>query len=199
MELKDKKRVKNILEMFIIAIMANVTMQLVLLPKEMFTRSVVALFAIVAVSVYIKRKKIMSDISLKDVKYTILGAIGCILLQEGIGIVFGAAENIPMEIVKTEDMLYMAVVTLIIAPIVEESVFREIFKEKLGEFLPCIVLIVVNGVFFAGFHFVAEPVVFVVLMVCGAVMMYCYLKTGKLFTSIGIHFLLNVYAFRGLF
>lgn len=91
------------------------------------------------------------------------------------------------------------VMAVIVAPILEELIFRGllinlIFKDNLF-WLP----IVVSAAVFAWFHATANIPQYLVYLVIGIILGYAYMKTGRLLTSILVHMANNLLATFGFF
>lgn len=87
-----------------------------------------------------------------------------------------------------------AVIDIMMAPIMEEIIFRFKFFEYFDEFMSKWVGIIVNGILFMVIHSTDLNVVTLVYFVIGAVLAYVYRRRNDLGDSIAVHMLNNAYA-----
>lgn len=104
-------------------------------------------------------------------------------------------EPTPQDVVETiqdapkSDLVFWMVLTVVIAPITEEFVFRgTIFRFFAGR-MPTIWASAVSGAFFSLVHY--NMLTFVPLLVLGMVLSTVFMKTGRLSASIALHAAFN--------
>lgn len=94
------------------------------------------------------------------------------------------------------DVLIIQIIgAIIIAPIIEEIVFRGIFYYKLRQAIPTVLAILISAVVFGIAHFNIVQGVYAALL--GVVFALIYEKTGELWTAVLAHMAANTFAFFG--
>ncbi|MEA2166934.1 MAG: protease family protein [Solirubrobacteraceae bacterium] len=113
----------------------------------------------------------------------------------------GAKDDLPDELGAKDTaaaMIAVAVLVCVIAPIVEETMFRGFLFKALQRPLGWIWAAVVSGLVFGGIHAGSAPAVFLLpLAVFGFVLCVVYRKTGSLIPGMGMHALNNGIALGG--
>jgi uncharacterized protein len=141
------------------------------------------------------------------------GAIGLAALTIGGFLAFSAAWVIALN-VKEEDtkllealgtnetvvlLALSALLTTVIAPICEETLFRGYIFGALSKWKGWLPAAAITGVLFGGVHYgSAPPVDLVPLAVLGFALCWLYRRTGSLYPCIAVHSLNNSFAFGEL-
>lgn len=141
-------------------------------------------------------------LSLKNIDWKAVGVAFLIILA--FQVLFGALadlwhiptnENQKAVMDELRKTYYLAAFTdIVMAPIMEEIIFRFKFFEYFGEFMSKWVGIIVNGILFMVVHSTDLNVVTLVYFVIGAVLAYVYRRRNNLGDSIALHILNNAYA-----
>ena len=98
-------------------------------------------------------------------------------------------------------LIGMLVLVIVIAPILEEFVFRGVLLTYIIPNQRRVVQIIVSGLLFGAFHVVGQSFQLFALIqysIMGAVLAYIYTRYQKIQYSIGLHFLNNLIASIGL-
>lgn len=96
----------------------------------------------------------------------------------------------------TATVVGLAFLTVVIAPIVEEVVFRGFVFQALRSAMPVGVAAAVSGLLFGVVHVFGSPVEFIVpLAVLGTILALIFWRTGSLYPCIALHALNNCIAF----
>ena len=98
-----------------------------------------------------------------------------------------------MNAVSADMPVVRIIAALIIAPIIEELVFRGIFFFKLRFAFPRVIAILISAIVFGIAHFNLVQGVYAALL--GVVFAFIYDKTGELWTAIIAHMAANTFAF----
>lgn len=140
--------------------------------------------------------------SLKNIDWKAVGVAFLIILA--FQFLFGALadfwhiptnENQKAVMDELRKTYYLAAFTdIVMAPIMEEIIFRFKFFEYFGEFMNKWVGIILNGILFMVVHSTDLNVVTLVYFVIGAVLAYVYRRRNNLGDSIALHILNNAYA-----
>ena len=140
--------------------------------------------------------------SLKNIDWKAVGVAFLIILA--FQVLFGVLadlwhiptnENQKLVMDELRKTYYLAaVIDIVMAPIMEEIIFRFKFFEYFGEFMSKWVGIIVNGILFMVIHSTDLNVVTLVYFVIGAVLAYVYRRRNNLGDSIAVHMLNNAYA-----
>jgi len=101
-----------------------------------------------------------------------------------------AIANPIQEAVLNSNMWINVVVTVIIAPIVEELIFRKLLIDRLGGFGEKTV-IVFSALMFGLFH--TNPYQFFYAFAVGMLLAYVYVRTGKVWHTILLHAIINLF------
>jgi uncharacterized protein len=159
---------------------------------------------------YLRRHNHAADIHLNrwsqiSLKQTLIWSVGLVLL----GFIFNLAYEayvIPgVEMQKALQLLFaefpktpvnaviLFLTIAIMAPVIEEIVFRGLLQKSLSLHLPAAVAIAISALAFAALHldYYAFPAVFIM----GAIFGFIYLKTGSLRVNIVLHVLNNAAAY----
>ncbi len=157
--------------------------------------------------IFIYRKKIIKDIkNVKECKFTnyirywfiaiILILISNIIINMITGINTSTNQEIIVNTLKKAP-IYTAILTIIIAPILEELVFRLSFKKM---FKTNIIFIITSGLFF-GFMHVSDPKSLIELIyiipysIPGFIFAYTLTKSNNIIIPIGLHCIHNTTMF----
>ena len=103
---------------------------------------------------------------------------------------FIATENSVESVLGGSQLLYVVILTVVVAPVMEEIVFRKILLDRvhpMGEG----VSILLSGLLFGLMH--GNFYQFFYATALGFLLAYIYLKTGKLRYTIAIHFIVNLF------
>lgn len=108
-----------------------------------------------------------------------------------IGVLKGSAvENPLLNVVTNIDIVFIFVYMVIVAPILEELVFRKLIVDRTARYGEG-AAIVVSGVMFGLFHGNLNQFMYAALM--GMVLAFLYVKTGNIKVSIGMHMVINFF------
>ena len=116
--------------------------------------------------------------------------IGTYLMMLVGGIRGEAISNPIQDILMNSSIWANVVVTAIIAPIVEELIFRKMFIDRLGGFGEKTV-IVFSALMFGFFH--TNPYQFFYAFAVGMLLAYVYVRTGKIWHTILLHAIINLF------
>ncbi len=127
---------------------------------------------------------------------TVFLAWSTLLLYEALTLLPGLSalqphDNIPEGIFNHPETLPLAVfLTVVVAPVVEESFFRGFLFNGLRRLLGYSGAAALSGLLFAIVH--AQPQLIIPFTVIGVLFSYAYYRTGTLWTNISAHFLFNL-------
>lgn len=111
-----------------------------------------------------------------------------IMIEQSIGIGAGS-ENTEMLLEIAKFSPIMILVIAIIAPILEEFVFRRVVFGSIVQFQNFWVSAIISAIIFAAIHFDFTHII--LYTICGLIFAFLYYKTKRLLTSIIAHVLLN--------
>ena len=100
----------------------------------------------------------------------------------------GQAEN-PLGAYTAQTSIFSILVVVILAPIIEETIFRKLLIDRLARFGGGLAVLM-SGLCFGLFHMNLYQ--FFYAFAIGAVLAYIYLRTGNLLYSIALHMVINL-------
>jgi len=132
--------------------------------------------------------------ALKTWGMMLLGIIFCALI---LSVFTNIEESTNQQLLKELPLLYVIPSAIIMAPIVEETIFRVIFRKIIRN---DILFIIISGISFGALHVLHESSVLdaaissISYVVMGMFMARCYVKTNNVTTSMIVHFMQNAMA-----
>ena len=152
----------------------------------------------------IKKTKIKEYIDIKKVKtdriliYLAYGVAFQLVAMLGNAIVsqfydLEKSTEVINNIIKSENIFLSVFIVIILAPLVEELLFRGMILNKLNNHLSQKVTIVIQSVLFSLFHFNLAQLIPTFLL--GLFLGFCYFKFKNLWAVILIHFSFNTFGF----
>lgn len=122
----------------------------------------------------------------------LIGSIGLFLANTSLGNIVSLSlfQNEPTYYIKYKNIEYIIIKTIIIAPLLEELLFRKIIFERIKSFLSPRKSIVISSLIFTSFHLYGD-VSLVYIFFIGVFLSYIYLKTSNLSLIIITHCFLN--------
>ncbi|MCI2047507.1 MAG: CPBP family intramembrane metalloprotease [Faecalibacterium sp.] len=100
----------------------------------------------------------------------------------------GQAQN-PLGAYTSQTSIFSVLVMVILAPIVEETIFRKLLIDRIARFGGALAVLM-SGLCFGMFHMNLYQ--FFYAFAIGAVLAYVYLRTGKVVYTIGLHMIINL-------
>lgn len=162
---------------------------------------------LVFIIILIYRKKIINDFKnfknchfINYIRYWLIAITLMLISNIIINMITGIDTSTNQEIIVNtlkKAPIYTAVLTIIIAPILEELVFRLSFKKM---FKTNIIFIITSGLFF-GFMHVSDPKSLIELIyiipysIPGFIFAYTLTKSNNIMVPIGLHFIHNTSMF----
>lgn len=100
----------------------------------------------------------------------------------------GAVQNVIADVASSVNILFVFVYMVLLAPLVEEYVFRKLIVDRTVRYGQGIAVLV-SGLMFGLFHGNLNQ--FVYAFTLGAFLAFLYVKTGKLKITVGLHMMIN--------
>lgn len=130
-----------------------------------------------------------------DLQWIILGTIGAIVVQFGIGfldqLVFHASTNSQNTIgllLMVKEYPYYFLYVMIAAPIMEEIIFRRVFFANLIKPTNVYIAAIISAIIFAFMH---QDTRFLVYVAMGLWFAFIYYKSKNIYVSAGSHIIMN--------
>lgn len=130
-----------------------------------------------------------------DLQWIILGTVGAIVVQFGIGfldqLVFHASTNSQNTIgllLMVKEYPYYFLYVMIAAPIMEEIIFRRVFFANLIKPTNIYIAAIISAVIFAFMH---QDTRFLVYVAMGLWFAFIYYKSKNIYVSAGSHIIMN--------
>lgn len=120
-----------------------------------------------------------------------IGSIISLFINIGISALKGSPVINPLDALPKDSFLIMALFVGILAPIMEEVIFRGVLINKLRKYGDT-VCIFASGFVFALFHANLSQMIYA--FVLGLIFAYIVVKTGKLIYSIILHIIINMFS-----
>ncbi|WP_238333965.1 CPBP family intramembrane glutamic endopeptidase [Companilactobacillus halodurans] len=130
-----------------------------------------------------------------DLQWIIIGTIGAIVLQYGIGfadqLIFNAntsSQNTLQLLLMVKAYPYYFIYVMIAAPIMEEIIFRRVFFANLIKPTNVYIAAIISACLFAFMH---QDTRFLVYVAMGLWFSFVYYKSKNIYASAGSHLLMN--------
>ncbi len=120
--------------------------------------------------------------------FSIIGAYVSVFLNLFLDSTVGVTSESGLTEMFSNDFITMAIVSAVVAPVVEELIFRKLVIDKLHVYGDKMAVIM-SGFLFGLAHGNLEQFFYTFLI--GILLAYVYVNTGKIKYTIGLHFILN--------
>jgi Predicted metal-dependent membrane protease len=163
---------------------------------------IITLLAVVAtgIMIYLTKQSGPNELEAKTstqnkIIWVIIGAIGAIILQLGLGLIEQNLLHLSTSSQNTTQMLTMAhsypyyfVYILFCAPLMEEIIFRRVFFSNLNKITNIYLAAIISALFFAFMH---QDTRFVIYVAMGLWFSYVYYKSKNIYVSAFSHIIMN--------